>query len=252
MSAVRRARLAPRGRLAFIPACALAALPTPASRAPTRWALGRRARGDRGSEGALSWLLLPEVQMVWTGGLRAGQLLGAVRASGHGCLLGAGARYATRNPGPLGQGHQSVPRMAEEWQGSCPRGAEDRTTGDATPRDARQSRAGAFRSQRNRGAEARWRAETGLFSLEGGVPGVPDRQTNTRRRVRASASPLAEGDRRLWAIYSKRHAKAHAVRPGGGGVIRLGGRGGDGESSPHRGTDEGRDGAAGAPACSGG
>jgi len=76
--------------------------------------------------------------------------------------------------------------MSEEWQGSRPRGAEDRTTGEANPRDASQSRAGAFRSQRNRGAEARWFAGTGRFSLEGRAQGIPDRQTNTSRRIRSS------------------------------------------------------------------
>jgi hypothetical protein len=161
----------------------LAASPTPASRAPTRWALGRRARGDRGSEGALSWFLLPEVQMVWTGGLSAGQLPGAVRASGHGCLLGAGSRCATRTAGARGQGRKSVPRMSEEGQGSRPRGAEERTTGENTPRDARQSRAGVFRSQRDRGAEARRLTEAEQFPLEGWAQRVLYRQTNTRWRV---------------------------------------------------------------------
>jgi len=40
------------------------------------------------------------------------------------------------------------------------------------------------------------------------------------------ASPLSEGDRRLWVIYSKRQRGAQGARTGGGGVVRLGGRGG--------------------------
>jgi len=56
-------------------------------------------------------------------------------------------------------------------------------------------------------------------------------QTDNRTRVGASdlqASPLSEGDRRLWAIYIRRQVEAQGERTGGGGVVRLGGQGGEG------------------------
>ena len=39
------------------------------------------------------------------------------------------------------------------------------------------------------------------------------------------ASPLAEGDRRLWVIYIKRRTEVQGARTGGGAGIRLGERG---------------------------
>jgi len=39
------------------------------------------------------------------------------------------------------------------------------------------------------------------------------------------ASPLAERDRSLWAIYIKRRQEVQGARTSGGEVVRLGGRG---------------------------
>ena len=39
------------------------------------------------------------------------------------------------------------------------------------------------------------------------------------------ASPLAEGDRRLWAIYIRRQSEVQGARRGGGAGVRLGERG---------------------------
>ena len=56
--------------------------------------------------------------------------------------------------------------------------------------------------------------------------------TRERARVGASdlqASPLAEGDRKLWGMYIRRQRRAQGARAGCGASVRLGGRGeGDG------------------------
>ena len=51
--------------------------------------------------------------------------------------------------------------------------------------------------------------------------------TRGRAHVGASdrqASPLAEGDRRLWRMYIKRQVRVQGVRSGGERVVRLVGR----------------------------
>jgi hypothetical protein len=42
--------------------------------------------------------------------------------------------------------------------------------------------------------------------------------------VRSAASPLAEGDRKLYRIYIRRQRRAEGGRTGGAGVARWGGR----------------------------
>jgi len=50
------------------------------------------------------------------------------------------------------------------------------------------------------------------------------------------ASPLSEGDRRLWVIYSKWRPGAQGARTGCGAGVRLGGRGGGGMEEECRGV----------------
>lgn len=65
----------------------LTASPSPAACAPAGLALGGGAYGHHGPGGAVSWLLLPQVQMIRTRGLRSCQFPCAVWASGQWCLL---------------------------------------------------------------------------------------------------------------------------------------------------------------------